>query len=75
MIVILVVIVVWVLIIYQTWRRAAKRRAVWKVEGENLQTLTTGLPLLGEQEMKGRNGEERPDLEEVAIRNILSADE
>ena len=58
MIVILVVIVVWVLIIYQT-----RRRTVWKVEGENLQTLTTGLPLLGEQEMKERNGEERPDLE------------
>ena len=38
MIVILVVIVVWVLIIYQTRRRAGKRRDVWKVEGENLQT-------------------------------------
>jgi hypothetical protein len=45
---------VWVFIIYQTRRRASKRD--WEVEGETLQTPTTGLPLLGDPELKERNG-------------------
>eukprot|EP00092_Neocalanus_flemingeri_P010605 GFUD01011424.1.p1 GENE.GFUD01011424.1~~GFUD01011424.1.p1 ORF type:complete len:1305 (-),score=340.61 GFUD01011424.1:343-4257(-) len=47
---------VWVFIIYQTRKRASRRD--WEVEGKNLQTTTTGLPLLSDPELKERNDEE-----------------
>jgi len=47
---------VWVFIIYQTRRRAS--RPDWEVEGKTLHTISTGLPLLGDPELKERNDDE-----------------